>query len=244
MATSGTTTFSVSVQTVVEDALQNIGVLGIGSTLKAEDSELAIRKLNMLVKQWVGQADFAPGLKMWTRKRAYLTLVAATSAYEVPGDAALDEDGVTDMRRPFEIVSASLRDTDGKDQPIDHTMTVQEYEQIGEKSATGTPARFYFEPRRTTSRIFLDCVPDDVTKTIRLVYLSYIEDLTDLSEDVDLPAEWFRPASAQLSIDLCSAYGKPVSPELKMMRDESLAIARNAYPEKSTAGFYSEPDDY
>lgn len=318
MATSGTTTFSVNVQTVIEDALQNIGVLGVGGSLKAEDSDLAMRKMNLLVKQWVGQADFAPGLKLWTRRRGYLFLQNGQSVYDIgpSGDAAADESYVSttlaaaasggafgltlasaagiasgdnigvllssgdidwttvsgapsgatvaltaalasgaalgarvftytnSMRKPFEAVSAVRRDVDGNDEPMDPWMSGEEYEVIGNKSSEGNPSRLYLEARRAVSRVFLDCAPSDVTDVIRMVYLSYIEDFGALDEDVDLPAEWFRPLSAQLSIDLCPAYAKAVTPELKLMRDESLAIARNAYPQKSTAAFCSEPDDY
>jgi hypothetical protein len=34
--------------------------------------------LNMLVKQWMGKSDFAPGLKVWTRRRGYLFLDGTT----------------------------------------------------------------------------------------------------------------------------------------------------------------------
>jgi hypothetical protein len=318
MATSGTTAYSVTVQTVVEDALQNIGVLGAGDALESADAAFVLRKLNLLIKQWVGQADFAPGLKLWTRRRAYLFLQSGQSEYSLgpSGDHAAESSYVTTtlasaaaqsagtvtltsasgiaaadyigirmdggpihwttvsgapsgavvtltvamagaaaagsrvfaytakMRKPFEIVSAVRRDTAGLDTTIDPNMGVDEYEAIGDKGATATPSRLYLESRRTSATAYIDCEPADTTQVLRLVYLSYIEDMGALSEDVDLPAEWLRPLSAQLSLDIAPAYTRPVTQEMKLMRDESLAIARNAFPAKSVACFESGPDDY
>lgn len=319
MATSGTVTYSVTANDIYEDALSSIGVLDTGSSaIPAVHVPLCRRKLNMIVKQWTSQIDFAPGLKTWTRRRAYLflqkdqieydlgpggdptsegdyvttTLTAASAASDTtltvasitgiattnPIGVELDDgsihwttvngapsgntvtitSGVASdavigrrvfvytslMRRPFEIVSASLRDANGVDSPMDTMLSVEEYESISSKAAEGSPYRIYFEPRKTTTKAFLDCAPDDVTKVVRLVYLSYVEDLTGLNDDVDFPAEWFRPLSAQLAVDLAPAFGQSVTQDLRLLRDESLAIARNANPARSLAYFQSEPDEY
>jgi len=318
MATSGTTSYSVTESDIVTDVLTNIGVAEVGQTLQAEDVIIVRRKLNMLVKQWVSQADFAPGLKMWTRRRAYLflqknqteysigpsgdecasesyvstTLAAAASSgagtvtvasitglasaqrvgvllasgsfqwttingapsgstvtltATLTGDAALGARlfaYTSKPHRPFEIVSAVRRDTDGDDTPMDPHLSVEEYESIPAKSEDGTPSSFYFEAKRTNADVYLNCAPDTVTDVVRIVYLSYIEDSLATTDDVDFPAEWFRPLSAQLSIDCSIPFSRQVTPEMKATRDEALRMAQNAYPAKSTAFYQSEPDDY
>ncbi len=83
MATSGSANFSVTGQEIVEGALRSLGVLGRGRALQAGDLEDGLEALNMLVKQWQGKADFAPGLKVWTRKRATLFLQKATYEYDL-----------------------------------------------------------------------------------------------------------------------------------------------------------------
>lgn len=81
MATSGTTTYSFTAMDVMQDALEEIGALAPGENIQGADIEVCRRKLNMLVKQWVSQADFAPGLKMWTRRTGYLFLQKDTVQY-------------------------------------------------------------------------------------------------------------------------------------------------------------------
>jgi hypothetical protein len=90
MATSGTTTFSVNELDIYKDALQNLGLIGAGETPSADDVAACRHRLNLLVKQWVAQMDFAPGLKMWTRRRAYVFLQDGQIEYDIPGDRATE----------------------------------------------------------------------------------------------------------------------------------------------------------
>lgn len=316
MSTSGTATFSVNESDIVSDALQNIGVLANGQTVSAANLVVARRKLNMIVKQWTSQLDFAPGLKMWTRRTAYLFLQDAQVKYSLgpsgdhatetyvsttlstaettsstslgltafAGMSASDNIGIvlndgtvhwttisgtpgatttvatglasaasagnrvfsytTKMRRPFELLSGSRRDTSGNDTPIDVNMGLPEYEAIYSKTAEGSPARLYFEAQRTNAVVYLDCAPEDCTQVIRLPYLSYIEDFSSTTNDADFPAEWSRPLVLQLSKDCCLPFTRPIPQGLDDLLTEALAMARKAYPENTVISYQSEPDQY
>lgn len=82
MATSGTTAYSVTESDIITDVLVNIGVKETGQTIDIDDYTMVRVKLNMLVKQWTSQ-DFAPGLKMWCRRRGFLFLQANQVAYSL-----------------------------------------------------------------------------------------------------------------------------------------------------------------
>lgn len=73
-ATSGSYTFSVTQFDVIKQAALDNGALAEGEELTAQEYTDCSRKLNMLVKQWMGNTDFAPGLKVWTRRRGTLFL--------------------------------------------------------------------------------------------------------------------------------------------------------------------------
>lgn len=319
MATSGTTTYSVTELDVITDAMQDAGIIGAAdTTIDSADYAVARRKLNLLIKQWSSQIDFAPGLKMWTRRRGYLFLQSSQVAYSLgpSGDECAADTYVTStlsvaaaasagtitltsatgfsasmrigilldsgsfqwttingapsgnvvtltvaltgaaaigarvfaytskVMRPFEIDTAVLRDTNGDDVPMGVSLLLEDYESISSKSDTGTPANLYFEAQRTNVKVYLDCQPSDLTDVVRFVYRSYIEDMSATTNDVDMPAEWFRPLAAQLAIDICPAFGRGVTPEMKLKRDEALAMAKNAYPERSNADYQNCPDVY
>jgi len=73
-ATSGSYTFSVTRDQIIRAAMMDIGALAEGENPTAQEVSDCALKLNMMVKQWMGNTDFAPGLKVWTRKRADLFL--------------------------------------------------------------------------------------------------------------------------------------------------------------------------
>lgn len=66
---SGSVDFSVSRDDIVKAALRKIGALSRGQTASAEDISEGAQALNLIVKQWMSNYDFAPGLKAWTRQR-------------------------------------------------------------------------------------------------------------------------------------------------------------------------------
>lgn len=89
MATSGSYDFSATRNEIIVDAFTEIGYLAAGETLQAEDQVWAARKLNMLVKQWQGKSDFAPGLKAFSRKRLTLFVAKGQQRYLI-GPASTD----------------------------------------------------------------------------------------------------------------------------------------------------------
>ena len=81
MATSGSADFSVTEANIIDDALLEHGVIASGATANANQVIEGRRRLNMIVKQWQGKSDFAPGLKVWTRKRATIFLEKDKASY-------------------------------------------------------------------------------------------------------------------------------------------------------------------
>lgn len=81
MTTSGSYSFSVSRDDIIRQALLNIGKLDPDETPNARMTADCATVLNMMCKQWMGKADFAPGLKVWTRKRGHVFLSNLTGQY-------------------------------------------------------------------------------------------------------------------------------------------------------------------
>ena len=83
MTTSGTFTFTVTRDDLVREAMLNIGKLDAYGQIDPVENTDICRKLNMMVKQWMGRYDFAPGLKVWTRQRGELFLSSTTGQYDL-----------------------------------------------------------------------------------------------------------------------------------------------------------------
>lgn len=83
MATSGTYSFGVTKYDIVRQAMLNIGKLDPAEQPTADEMQDCTLMLNMMCKQWMGKTDFAPGLKVWTRKRGHLLLSNSTGTYTI-----------------------------------------------------------------------------------------------------------------------------------------------------------------
>lgn len=89
MPSSGTYTFTVTRDDIVREGMLNIGKLGATDIIGPQDLTDCTRKLNLMVKQWMGKTDFAPGLKVWTRQHCDLFLSSTHFQYAIgpSGDA-------------------------------------------------------------------------------------------------------------------------------------------------------------
>jgi hypothetical protein len=317
LATSGSVDFSVTRDDIIQDALENLGIVLPGATPVAAHVTAAARKLNMIVKQWQGTADFAPGLKMWSRKRAtmflsktgfsytlgptttetgrtnkfsnsyaqttlsvaaavndsavtvtattgiasgyrigvvvnsgallWTTVSGALTGNSVPlttnisgaadiGSVVFCYATTTQGRRPLSILTATLKDSDGVETALS-PMTLEEYSYISDKDVAGTPTRYLYESSLTDGSIYLDCAPSDTSSVVYITYLSPPEDFDASTDNPDFPQEWYRPLSWQLTMELAPSYGRTVTQEMKLARDEALMIARNTNPETSDLSF-------
>ena len=98
MATSGSYDFSLTAEQIIQTAYEDLGHTTPGGTVGANDSAMALRRLNMIVKQWQGNSDMAPGLKVWTRQRVTLMLAKGQQSYLV-GPATSDARASTAVGR-------------------------------------------------------------------------------------------------------------------------------------------------
>lgn len=306
-----TSASTVNARDIVKAALRAIRVLGENDDPTDAALTNGAEALNFMVMQWKGAADFAPGLKMWSRKRGYvflqkdqgsyslgpsgdnttLSYVSTTiSANEAAGQTVLsvtsstgmtaaDKIGIelnsgsiqwttvsstgagtvtvgdaltgaadsgnrvfaytTKIVRPLSIVTAVLRDTDSNDSPME-SMDVYEYEQNPAKTSDGTPSKYFYEPQLTNGVLYLNFQPDDVTKVIRIVFLSDIELFDVYGDTPDYPTVWYNALKWGLAKELAPGNGVNLwTPAHEDNFLSALSIARNSDPDSTT--MYFEP---
>ena len=83
MTTSLSYSFTVAQTDIIREGMLNVGAIGESEVATSQEYTDCARKLSMMVKQWMGKMDFAPGLKMWTRQRATLFLGATIHTYNL-----------------------------------------------------------------------------------------------------------------------------------------------------------------
>lgn len=175
MATSGTATFNLDINEIIEEAYERAG---LGRAFSGNDYRTARRSLNLL-----GQ-DFANrGINLWTIEDSTLSLTSGTASYTLPADTV-------------SILDHSIRTGTGTSQS-DLTITrmsLGEYAGISSKNTQGRPVKIYIERLRDAPQITLWPVPDNNTYTLVYYRIRRIEDsAAGANNQYDAPTR-FLPA--------------------------------------------------
>lgn len=94
MATSASWNYSLTAADIIAAAYEDLGAIPAGGAVSTADSTMALTRLNMIVKQYQGTADGAPGIKIHTRQRVTLFLAKGQQTYLI-GPASTDSRSTT-----------------------------------------------------------------------------------------------------------------------------------------------------
>ena len=125
MATSGTATFNLTVNDVIQEAFDRIG----GDPILGYDVRSARRSLNIMFSDWANR-----GYNQWTVELKDLSLTQGTNEY------TLDYDTV-------DIINANILDGD-----TEYSMTrlgINDYAAISNKTSQSRPTQFYLQRLNT-----------------------------------------------------------------------------------------------
>lgn len=82
MATSGSTNFSLTRNQIINQALQLLGVYGVGRTVSSDDLQFCNIALNAMIKAWQNK-----GLYLWKKDEAYLFPTRYIGEYTLSADS-------------------------------------------------------------------------------------------------------------------------------------------------------------
>lgn len=190
MATSGSSDLSQTSREIISQALYLLQTIQLGSTPEPEEAAFAKTALNQMVKTW-GAAG-----RLWLTEEGSVTLLAATASYALTG-----------VRKVYQV---RRRTTSGAS---DLEMTADsrsDYYARPNKTATGTPLSWFFDPQRTIKTLYVWPVPDATiaaAATLKYTYARYIEDVDALDDEPDVPQEWLEALTYGLAMRLGPPFG-------------------------------------
>lgn len=209
MATSGSYNFTVTRDELIKAAFRLIGVGHRGESVPADEISDASQALNLMIKAW--QAD---GLQLWKRSEASVTLSAGTSTY------TLGPTGSTVIQRPLRILECVRRNTSNIDVPL-NKLSKNEYWGLSNKSSTGTPVSYHYDPQLDNGKLYLWQVPDAATAaeyTVRIVYHLPFEDVDNATDNFDCPVEWLEAIKFGLALRLAPEYGVDLPAQYRLQK--------------------------
>ena len=201
MATSGTTSFDLNIDDVIEESFERIGK----QTRTGYDLKSARRSLNLLLSEWGNR-----GVHLWKVTNHTQNLVASTTTYTAPADCS-------------DVLEAVFRNG-----TTDTTMTKisrSEYQAIPNKSSTGTPTQYYVRRNLANVEINLCLTPDTTDTQINYFYVARIQDAGAYTNTPDAPYRFLPCMVSGLSFYLAQKHMPARVQEMKLYYEDELQRA-------------------
>ena len=134
MATSGSVTFRPNVEEVITEAFERCGI--DVQTRTGDHARSARRSLNLLFSEFANR-----GINYWTVTQNTLTLVSGTTNYTLPVGT-------------IDLLDVVVRDSTSDTDQIINRITIEEYNQIPDKTNAGKTTQYMLD-RQYTPVIYL-----------------------------------------------------------------------------------------
>jgi len=218
MTTSGTTTFDLNIDDIVEEAFERCGMrMTSGYQLNS-----ARRSLNLVFLDWANR-----GLNLWTIEQQTYALTAGASTL------TLDADTVN-------VLSAVIRDT-SQGQQTDITIdriSREEYLNIPDKTTRARPAQYYVQ-RANTFQVFLYPAADQ-DYTFVYYRIRRIQDAGGYTNTADVNFRFLPCLVSGLAYYLALKFAPERVTALKAFYEED--FQRAALEDRDTASVSFVPD--
>jgi len=209
-------TYTVTRDQIITQALRKLGVLEIGSTPDADTVADAAVSLNLLIKQFSTE-----GLKLWKISELIIPLTSGQTTYTLGGsssslmyDSLNPTVAITD--KPLKVIQGFYRNkqsTPAIDTPV-MLVSKQEYNVLGSKFSTGTANTIFYDPRKLNGVLYVYLTPDVNAQTnleLHIVAQLPLDDLNTALDIPDFPNEWMNCLVWSLADELALQYGVPMN---------------------------------
>jgi hypothetical protein len=207
MATSGTTTFDLDIDDIIEEAYERCGV----RTNSGYNIKSARRSLNILFSEWGNR-----GVHLWKVVLKEQLLTAGVSTYATPQDCS-------DVLEAYVSTAETITQTtnDISLDKIDRSA----YAALPNKGQTGQPSQYYVD-RQTNPKISLYLTPDCAQYIyLKYYYISRIQDAGSYTNQANVPYRFLPCMISGLAYYL----GQKVAPDrvqgLKLIYEDELQRA-------------------
>lgn len=241
---------AVDAATTVEDittmALTDAGVLGVGQTASAYDSQNALRRLNWMLAQW--------RMSRWLVYHLVTVGITSTGAmsYTVGPGGAIDVDV-----RPDRLEAAFFRQTiqsqpNQIDYPLELLQSREDYNNIALKSLQSFPSYIFYDSGWPLGSIYPWPVPQSDIYSVYISLKAILSQVATLGEELLLPAEYMLALYLSLAEIIRMGYQLPPDPVLtsraksarEVIRGSNTQIARLTMPTTLTRpGIYNPYSD-
>jgi len=214
MATSGTTSFALQVDEIIEEALLRIG----GEPQIGKEVQSARRSMNLIFRDW-----FNRGILLWATDEVEQTLANGTTSYTL-------DSATVDILEAVLQTTTSSEETDMNITRISR----EDYLEIPNKNSKGKPSQYFIDRLRSAPVVYLYPTPDDAY-VFKYRRSKKLEDIDASYQDVDVPDRFYPCLISGLSYYM-SLKRPQIDPqrrqELKLLYEEEFDRAITEEREK------------
>lgn len=213
MPTSGTDNFTATRDLVVRRALRMVGAYTSTDLPRPEQLTDAVFVLNTMLKSWSIQGF------LWLRQFTTITLVAGQNSY------TLGPAGTPAIDRPLHVFNVNRKSTGGNEIPM-ISLTRTDWMVIPNKTSTGTPVQYYYDPQTVNGELYVWPTPSTGTTDVLILdHDRQLDIMADNLDDFDFPPQWLEAITYNLAARIAPEYGTPLSERAMLEKEAATLLA-------------------
>lgn len=210
---------AVAAQTLIQDALEEIGVGNPGETIADADMQLGLRVLDRMLNAWA-----ADETTLAVTNRVTKTVTAGTSTLSV------GPSGDIDTQRPvwIDVINYVVPGSTPPVEVVMGQMEDQQYDALSIKTLTSAlPTLFYYQTSITSALGSLFLWPTPSQNVQIVLYLpAAVGEPTSLVSLLNLPPGYQDAIHYDLAYRLCGPMGRPMPDQLPTLRQTALMVMK------------------
>lgn len=238
MTTSGTTSFNLDIEELIQEAYERIGIDGSRSGYQLRSAR---RSINLLLSEWDNR-----GVHLWKVKKATVNLVLGQAEYNYAADPTNFPNDIND------VLEAYVRNNTVTTAPVDISLTKIDrsaYAALPNKLSQGTPSQYYVQ-RTYSPSIFLyqtaganySNASNPSNFQVIFYYLAKIEDAGTYTNTPDVVFRFLPSLTSGLAYYLAVKHAPEKIEQLRMLYEDDLQRALTEDSQRTS--LYISPKSY
>lgn len=213
---------------IIRLVLKDTGVIGVGQTASAEDTNDCFDTLNMMIGEWAS--------KRWLIYQLIDYSIVSTGAqtYTIGPAASSPDISTGTMQRPDRLEDGNFFrqiTTASTPNQIDYPLSLlesrEDYSRIGLKQLSTIPQYVYYSPEFPIGKIYPWPVIPATLYELHVLVKSQISQFANLADSIDLPSQYYGALRYNLAARVRPMYQLPPDPQLIGLATDSLSTLRN-----------------
>ena len=238
MTTSGTTSFNLDIEELIQEAYERIGIDGSRSGYQLRSAR---RSINLLLSEWDNR-----GVHLWKVQKATVNLVLGQAEYNYAADPTNFPNNIND------VLEAYVRNNTVTTAPVDISLTKIDrsaYAALPNKLSQGTPSQYYVQ-RTVNPSIFLyqtagsnySNASNPSNFQLIFYFLARIEDAGTYTNTPDVVFRFLPALTSGLAYYLAVKHAPEKIEQLRMLYEDDLQRALTEDSQRTS--LYISPKSY